>query len=75
MAAIFIKPFGNRSKMAGFRMVGTLAIAIAKTGHSKTEPLEIRTSKTFHCVQYSNIWYSSPQCIDYLPDCFLEVYR
>ena len=40
-------------------MVKTIAIAIAITYHSKTEPLEIRTSKhwLFQCV-----WYSSPQC-------------
>ena len=35
-----------------FRMVGTISIAIAITDHSKTEPLEIRTSKrwVFQCV-------------------------
>ena len=54
MAAILSKTIGNRNKMVAifsdfqwfvFKMVGTIAIAIAITDHSKTEPLEIRTSK------------------------------
>ena len=49
----------------GFRMVGTIALAIAITENSNTEPLEIRTSKrsVFQCFWYSNFWYSSPHCI------------
>ena len=43
MAAILTKTIG---------MVGTIAIAIAMTNHSKMEPLEIRTSKrsVYQCV-------------------------
>ena len=50
----------------GFEMVGTIALAIALTNHSKTEPLEIQTSKysVFQCVRYSNVGHSSPtHCI------------
>ena len=50
----------------GFGMVWTIAIAIAVTEHSKTEPLEIQTSKSsvFQCVWHSNVQYSSPNCRD-----------
>ena len=46
------------------KMVGTIAVAITITDHSKTEPLEIWTSQcsVFQCIRYSNFRYSSPDC-------------
>ena len=46
----------------------TIVMAIAMADHSKTKKLEIQTSKrlVFQCVQYSNVWNSSPHHSQFL---------
>ena len=52
-------PSCSDCQLFGFGMVGTIAIAIAMTKHSKIELSEIQTSKhlVFQCARCSNVQY------------------
>ena len=64
MAAILSKPFEIRTKISGFWMVETIALAIAKARPFKIRPLK---SLIFKCFRISNGQISDPHCLHVFP--------